>query len=52
MIKHLDGTCHVYIDDGADEDMAEPYAVNAKTQRYGTCNTYGNSVGSRDMACS
>ena len=39
VIKHLDGVCHVYIDEGADEDMAEAIAVNAKTQRYGTCNT-------------
>ncbi len=39
VIKHLDGTCHVYIDAGADEAMAEAIAVNAKTQRYGTCNT-------------
>ena len=39
VIKHLDGVCHVYIDDTADPDMAEAIAVNAKTQRYGTCNT-------------
>jgi glutamate-5-semialdehyde dehydrogenase len=39
VIKHLDGVCHVYIDDGADADMAVAIAVNAKTQRYGTCNT-------------
>ena len=39
VIKHLDGVCHVYIDQGADPDMAEAIAVNAKTQRYGTCNT-------------
>ncbi|MCB1704506.1 MAG: glutamate-5-semialdehyde dehydrogenase [Halioglobus sp.] len=39
VIKHLDGVCHVYIDDYADEDMAVSIAVNAKTQRYGTCNT-------------
>lgn len=39
VIKHLDGICHVYIDDGADADMALAIAVNAKTQRYGTCNT-------------
>lgn len=39
VIKHLDGVCHVYIDEGADLDMAERIAVNAKTQRYGTCNT-------------
>jgi len=39
VIKHLDGVCHVYIDDEADVDMAIGIAVNAKTQRYGTCNT-------------
>ncbi len=39
VIKHLDGVCHVYIDDGADAEMAIAIAVNAKTQRYGTCNT-------------
>jgi glutamate-5-semialdehyde dehydrogenase len=39
MIKHLDGVCHVYIDDRADLDMAVRIADNAKTQRYGTCNT-------------
>ena len=39
MIKHLDGVCHVYIDDRADLQMAIRIADNAKTQRYGTCNT-------------
>ena len=39
MIKHLDGICHVYIDDRADPAMAVRIADNAKTQRYGTCNT-------------
>jgi glutamate-5-semialdehyde dehydrogenase len=39
MIKHLDGVCHVYVDDAADLDMALRIADNAKTQRYGTCNT-------------
>ncbi|MGH8746218.1 MAG: glutamate-5-semialdehyde dehydrogenase, partial [Burkholderiales bacterium] len=39
MIKHLDGVCHVYVDDRADPDMAVRIADNAKTQRYGTCNT-------------
>jgi glutamate-5-semialdehyde dehydrogenase len=39
MIKHLDGVCHVYIDDAANLDMALRIADNAKTQRYGTCNT-------------
>jgi glutamate-5-semialdehyde dehydrogenase len=38
MIKHLDGVCHVYIDDRADPDMAVRIADNAKTQRYGVCN--------------
>ena len=50
VIKHLDGTCHVYIDDGADEDMAEAIAVNAKTQRYGTCNTMETLLIHADMA--
>jgi len=39
VIKHLDGICHVYIDDEADLGKAIEVAVNAKTQRYGTCNT-------------
>lgn len=39
VLKHLHGVCHVYIDDDADADKAVAVAVNAKTQRYGTCNT-------------
>jgi glutamate-5-semialdehyde dehydrogenase len=39
VIKHLDGICHTYIDDQADLDKAITVAYNAKTQRYGTCNT-------------
>jgi glutamate-5-semialdehyde dehydrogenase len=39
MIKHLDGVCHVYVDDSADPAMAVQIADNAKTQRYATCNT-------------
>lgn len=39
VIKHLDGICHVYIDDEADPDKALRIADNAKTHRYGTCNT-------------
>jgi glutamate-5-semialdehyde dehydrogenase len=39
VIKHLDGICHVYIDDEADYKKAVKVAFNAKTQRYGTCNT-------------
>ena len=38
VIKHLDGMCHVYIDDEADLDKAIRIADNAKTQRYGVCN--------------
>lgn len=38
VIKHLDGICHVYIDDDADYDKAIRVAVNAKTHRYGVCN--------------
>ena len=39
VIKHLHGVCHVFIDAAADEDKAVRIAYNAKTQRYGTCNT-------------
>ncbi|MCK5667161.1 MAG: glutamate-5-semialdehyde dehydrogenase, partial [Thiotrichaceae bacterium] len=39
VIKHLDGICHTYIDEKADYDKAIAIAYNAKTQRYGTCNT-------------
>ena len=39
VIKHLDGICHVYIDDHADKEKAISIAFNSKTQRYGTCNT-------------
>ena len=38
VIKHLDGICHVYIDDKADINKAIRIAVNAKTHRYGVCN--------------
>ncbi|MCK0106147.1 glutamate-5-semialdehyde dehydrogenase [Marinobacter sp. S0848L] len=39
VIKHLDGVCHVYIDSHADPEKALKVAINAKTHRYGTCNT-------------
>ena len=39
VIKHLHGVCHTYIDDRADVTKAITVAYNAKTQRYGTCNT-------------
>ena len=39
VIKHLDGNCHLYIDDSAELEKSITVAVNAKTQRYGTCCT-------------
>lgn len=39
VIKHLDGICHVYVDRDADLEKAVRIAINAKTHRYGTCNT-------------
>jgi glutamate-5-semialdehyde dehydrogenase len=39
MIKHLDGVCHVFVDASADLKQAASIVENAKTQRYGTCNT-------------
>ena len=50
MIKHLDGVCHVYIDDQADLDKAVRVADNAKTQRLGTCNTMETLLVARGIA--
>jgi len=50
VIKHLDGICHVYIDDEADLDKAIRIADNAKTQRYGVCNTMETLLVARDIA--
>ena len=50
MIKHLDGICHVYIDDKADIAKALPVAFNAKCHRYGTCNTMETLVLARGIA--
>jgi glutamate-5-semialdehyde dehydrogenase len=50
MIKHLDGICHVYIDDKADLDKALPVAFNAKSHRYGTCNTMETLLVARAIA--
>ncbi|MGY0218054.1 glutamate-5-semialdehyde dehydrogenase [Endozoicomonadaceae bacterium StTr2] len=50
VIKHLDGICHVYIDDQADMDKAFDIAVNAKTHRYGTCNTMETLLVHADIA--
>jgi glutamate-5-semialdehyde dehydrogenase len=50
VIKHLDGICHVYIDDEADPKKAFDIALNAKTQRYGTCNTMETLLVSETVA--
>src|SRR6478672_4465744 len=50
MIKHLDGICHVYIDDKADLDKATRIAFNAKCHRYGTCNTMETLLVARGIA--
>jgi len=50
MIKHLDGVCHVYVDDKANIAMAIAIADNAKTQRYGTCNTMETLLLHADIA--
>lgn len=50
VIKHLDGVCHVYLDSDAETEMAIRVAVNAKTQRYGTCNTMETLLVAADRA--
>jgi glutamate-5-semialdehyde dehydrogenase len=50
MIKHLDGVCHVYIDDKADMDKAIRVADNAKTQRLGVCNAMETLLVARGIA--
>jgi glutamate-5-semialdehyde dehydrogenase len=50
MIKHLDGICHVYIDDKADIEKALKVAFNAKCHRYGTCNTMETLLVARGIA--
>ncbi|HWX00790.1 glutamate-5-semialdehyde dehydrogenase [Collimonas sp.] len=50
MIKHLDGICHVYIDDQADLAKATDIAFNAKCHRYGTCNTMETLLVARSIA--
>jgi glutamate-5-semialdehyde dehydrogenase len=50
VIKHLDGNCHVYVDDEADPAKVVPIVENAKTQRYGTCNTTESLLVSRTVA--
>jgi glutamate-5-semialdehyde dehydrogenase len=50
VIKHLHGVCHVYIDSAADLGKAVKVAVNAKTQRFGTCNTMETLLVHKDIA--
>jgi glutamate-5-semialdehyde dehydrogenase len=50
MIKHLDGICHVYIDDKADLEKALKISFNAKCHRYGTCNTMETLLVARGIA--
>jgi glutamate-5-semialdehyde dehydrogenase len=50
VIKHLDGNCHIYVDEFADIDSAINIVDNAKTQRLGTCNTLESLVVSSKIA--
>ena len=50
VIKHLDGNCHVYVDSGADLDMAVRVTDNAKTQRYSPCNAAESLLVAADIA--
>jgi len=50
VIKHLDGNCHVYVDDDADFDKALRILKNSKTQRLGTCNTAESLLVARSVA--
>ena len=50
VIKHLDGVCHVFIDDNADIDKAFDIALNAKTHRYGVCNAMETLLVAEEVA--
>lgn len=50
MIQHLDGNCHVYLEEEADPNKALKIVENAKTQRYGTCNTAESLLVDRSVA--
>jgi len=52
VIKHLDGICHVYIDDDANQDKAIKVAYNAKTHRYGVCNAMETLLVAESQAAS
>jgi len=50
VIKHLDGNCHVYVDESADMEKAVRILENSKTQRLGTCNTAESLLVARNIA--
>ena len=50
VIKHLDGNCHVYLDQQLDSDKAVAISVNAKTHRYGVCNAMETLLVHKDVA--
>ena len=50
VIKHLDGNCHIYIDDQADFDKAMAISINSKTHRYGVCNAAESLLIAESMA--
>lgn len=50
VIKHLDGICHVYLDDHCDFEKAQRITLNAKTQRYGVCNAMETLLVARRIA--
>ena len=50
VIKHLDGNCHVYVDDDADAVKEQNILENSKTQRLGTCNTAESLLIARSVA--
>ncbi|MFK8026799.1 MAG: glutamate-5-semialdehyde dehydrogenase [Gammaproteobacteria bacterium] len=50
VIKHLDGNCHVYLDEALDEEKAIAISVNAKTHRYGVCNAMETLLVHKDVA--
>ncbi len=50
VIKHLDGNCHVYLDQQLDNDKAIAISVNSKTHRYGVCNAMETLLVHKDVA--
>ena len=50
VIKHLDGICHVYLDEECDEEKAISIAINAKTYRYGICGAMETLLVNKDIA--